>query len=449
MKHVRETSSLQPATDPGAAGLLQQRPFRMFCYTRFFSRVAQNAVNFALVLLIVDETGLAFMSSLMVLALVVPATVTGIVAGATADVVPKRLLVFAGNLARAAVCLVVVRWGTGTATLYGVALAMAAVQQFATAAEGSMLPLIVARSELARANAIGQAVGGAAQLVGLGILTPVVLRLFDSPEVLFGIALILFAIAGFVAPAIGRLQRVERIEIGGDQVGPWWSAGWRAMKADPAVMQAAVELALISMTLIILGGLIPAYISDTLGLPFDAGAVILLPAVVGVALGLRVAAFLAHRVPHALLSTVGFCVFVSTVMLLTFVNPEASFLAGYKVFAWLDSVNIGSFDQGGVLAMGLMFPAGFAFAIVNVAGQTVINDRVPLQLQGRVAATQGAMAAAAASVPVVAAGLLADAVGVTPVMAIVAGGVGLAAVANLRAPHLRGQDQARPQGWPH
>ena len=75
----------------------------MFCYTRFFSRVAQNAVNFALVLLIVDPTGLAFLSSLIVLALVVPSTVAGIVAGAAADVFPKPLLVFLANLARAAV----------------------------------------------------------------------------------------------------------------------------------------------------------------------------------------------------------------------------------------------------------------------------------------------------------------------------------------------------------
>jgi hypothetical protein len=34
--------------------LLQQRPFRMLSYTRFSSRLAQNAINFALVLLIAD-----------------------------------------------------------------------------------------------------------------------------------------------------------------------------------------------------------------------------------------------------------------------------------------------------------------------------------------------------------------------------------------------------------
>ncbi|HMO97387.1 MAG TPA: hypothetical protein PKD27_14850, partial [Tepidiformaceae bacterium] len=70
-------------TEVGAAPalpLLQHRPFRMLSYTRFFSRVAQNALNFALVLLITEETGKAFYSSLLVLALAVPSTVAGIVA---------------------------------------------------------------------------------------------------------------------------------------------------------------------------------------------------------------------------------------------------------------------------------------------------------------------------------------------------------------------------------
>ncbi len=80
--------------------LLQQRPFRMLSFTRFTSRLAQNALNFALVLLIVDETGKAFLSSLLVLALVVPSTVAGIVAGTAADALPKPLLVVPGDRRR-------------------------------------------------------------------------------------------------------------------------------------------------------------------------------------------------------------------------------------------------------------------------------------------------------------------------------------------------------------
>jgi MFS family permease len=137
------------------------------------------------------------------------------------------------------------------------------------------------------------------------------------------------------------------------------------------------------------------------------------------------------------LSTVGFTSFVVLLAMVTFVNQESDFLIGYGVFSWLGTISIGSFDGGGALAVMLMFPLGFAYAIVAVAAQTLLNDRVPLHLQGRVNSTQNAMAAIAASAPVLAAGALSDVVGVIPVMALLAAAIGLAALMNLRPPPAR------------
>lgn len=414
--------------------LLQQRPFRMLSLTRFTSRVAQNALNFGLVLLVVDETGKAFLSSLLVLSLVVPSTLAGIVAGSAADALPKRPLVVFGDVCRALICVAFVSGPGGVASYYIVAVALAAVGPFATSAEGAIMPAIVARADLARGNAISHAVGAAAQILGFGVVTPIILRLFDKPDVLFWLAGALFAVAAIQAIAIGRLQRPARLEVGGETAGRWWLAGWREMRRDRRVMQAAIELTLISASLIVLGGLIPKYIEDVLDLPVDVGALVLMPGAAGVVLGLRVAGFLAHRVAHAFLSSAGFVAFVVLLAMVTFVDQEASFLAGYGAFAWLNDVNIGNFDRGGVLAMTLVLPLGFAYATVSVAAQTVMNDLVPLHLQGRALATQAAMAAVVSSLPVVVAGALADVLGVTLVMALLSGAVATVAVANIRGP---------------
>jgi len=432
MTSAAEAEPLRPVP------LLQQRPFRMLSLTRFESRVAQNALNFGLVLLIVDATGKALFSSILVLALVIPSTVFGIAAGTAADVLPKRALIVAGNLGRAVVCLFFVGASGNTATYYIVAIALATAGQFATSAEGATLPAIVEHSELTQANAIGQAIGGGAQLVGIAILTPVVLRLFHSPTVLFLSCGALFTLAAFHALFIGNTKSpAARKEVGGDWDGPWWKTGWQQMKSDPAVMHSAMELTLISAALIILAGLIPKYIEDTLGLPVDVGAAVLMPAAIGIIIGLRVASFLASRVAHSVLSTFGFAAFVVNLVLVAFVNPEASFLSGFGIFSWLNHINIGNFDQGGVVAMVLMLPLGFSYATVSVAGQTVLNARVPHHLQGRVLATQAAMSAVASSVPVLIAGALSDVIGVTPVMALVAAAIGFAAVANARPNALR------------
>jgi MFS family permease len=404
----------------------------MYCYVRFFSRVAQNAVNFALVLLIVEETGLASMSSLLVLALVIPATVAGLVAGVAADHLPKRVLSATGDAARGLICVYFARADLDVPTYFLVAIVLSTATQFATSAQGAMGPLIVEREDLTRANAINQAVGGAAQIVGLGIMAPVALRVFDSPTALFWVAAGLFFLAAIQALLIGRLRRIDREEVGDLAPGGFWTVGWVAMRRDRAVWQAAIELTLISTAVIIFAGLIPTYITDILGLPVDIGAIILSPAAAGVAIGLRVANYLSSKIPHAALSTLGFVIFVVVSLGVAFVEPLASFLAGYGALSWLDDVSIGNFDGAGVLAMLFALPLGFGFATVTVAANTVINERISLRLQGRVQATQSAMSAVAASLPVVAAGFLADWIGVVPVIAMVAIGIGLAAILNQR-----------------
>ncbi len=444
----------EPLSPPA---LLRQRPYRQLSSSRFFSRIAQNALNLGLVLLVLDATGKAFFTSLLVLALVLPMMIAGIVAGVAADAIPRRLIVALGNVGRAAVCVGFIVEAGGAPSLYVVAVLLALFAPFVATAEGAILPAIVTRGELARANAIGQAVGGAAQIAGFAVLTPVVLRVFERADVLFGIAAGLFLIAAVEAVRIGPVARTREepgeppstepepdpgaAVMGGEAVaalpssdgGSWWQAGWRAMRRDPAVFKAAVELTLITMMLIIMGGLIPTYIRDILELPFEIGALVLTPAAIGVILGLRVAGPLAQRLPHGLLSSVGFAGFTGLLLALAFVNEEASFLGGYGAFAWLNDVEFGNFDGGALLAMALVLPLGFAYAIVSVAAQTVVNERVPLTLQGRVVATQGAMAALAASLPVLGAGALGDWLGVQPVMAILAVSIAAATVINLRS----------------
>jgi len=56
--------------------------------------------------------------------------------------------------------------------------------------------------------------------------------------------------------------------------------------------------------------------------------------------------------------------------------------------------------------------------VVQVAANTYLNERVPLQMQGRVFALQGAIKNATAIVPLLALGGLASLVGVQPVLIV-------------------------------
>lgn len=423
--------------------LLQQRPFRMLTATRLTSRVANNAVNFGLLLLVVDATGRAFMSSLLVLTLVVPSTAAGLVAGVAADVLPKRLLIFAGHVLRAAICLALA-WGEPAVWRYFLAaFAMASATQLASAAEAAALPTVVAREELVRANAVGHAVTGVAQILGFGVLAPVTLRMVGEPPLLFALAAALFSAAAVYALLIGGQGGAARREVGGAVADAWWRVGWQQMRRDHRVLGASLELTLLAAAMTVVAGLAPAYIEDVLGLPVEVGAVALSPAALGVVLGLRLAGSLARRAPHYALSTAGFTGFVVLLFLLAFVEPLTVFFAGYAPLAWLASVEVGRFEGSGLLAMVLVAPLGFCYALVAVAGHTTLNDLVPVSLQGRVFATQGALAAFAASGPVLAFGALADAAGVEVALALLAAVTGLAAAENIRRARRREREEGQ------
>ena len=70
----------------------------------------------------------------------------------------------------------------------------------------------------------------------------------------------------------------------------------------------------------------------------------------------------------------------------------------------------------------------FALTMVLTMGRVLLNERIPMEMQGRVFAAQTVLANLVAIVPVVLAGIAADAVGVEPVL-VVAGIAALLAAA--------------------
>ena len=76
-----------------------------------------------------------------------------------------------------------------------------------------------------------------------------------------------------------------------------------------------------------------------------------------------------------------------------------------------------------VLGAGL----AFAFTFVNIVGRSIVNERIPKEMQGRVLAAQNVLTNLASIPPILLTGLLADAAGVSPVFFLIAIGCALTA----------------------
>ena len=73
---------------------------------------------------------------------------------------------------------------------------------------------------------------------------------------------------------------------------------------------------------------------------------------------------------------------------------------------------------GGVMLMALC--AGFGFAAIMVAAQTLVQERAPERARGRVFAVQFTLANLTSIIPLLAVGGLADVIGLTDVMLVMA-----------------------------
>ena len=62
----------------------------------------------------------------------------------------------------------------------------------------------------------------------------------------------------------------------------------------------------------------------------------------------------------------------------------------------------------------------FAFTFVNIVGRSIVNERIPREMQGRVFAAQTVLTNLASIPPILLTGLLADVIGVSPVFFLIA-----------------------------
>jgi hypothetical protein len=115
-------------------------------------------------------------------------------------------------------------------------------------------------------------------------------------------------------------------------------------------------------------------------------------------------------------------------MLLAFIRPISEVLESWNILGLFDP---GPFGEGtariiitGALAAGL----AFAFTFVNVVGRSIVNERIPREMQGRVFAAQTVLTNLASIPPILLTGLLADVIGVTPVFFFVGLMCGLLAI---------------------
>ncbi len=406
--------------------VLTNRSFLLLWLAQLISQSAQNAILFTLLVIVTKLTKGSTFTSLLVLSFVVPSIVFGIFSGVIVDLWSKRLLLIYTNLARMllAVCFLFSR--DHVALLILISVFFATSSQFFGTTDAVTVPSVVPKDQLIAANSLFSLAVTGSQLAGMIFLAPILLPTLGEAW-LFAVATVMFGVSVLCAYLMPPIREED------DHPDRQWptfrelrgAAGdyahtLRTLAKDPVSTLALVHYATGSSLVLLFAVLVPRYMQAILKVSPDKAVTIFAPVGIGAILGLRALPMIAARFGKNRTVIIGMCGLAICVLALGLVDPIA------RILQHTDNLNPFSGQRAGglsilvLLTMAFAGPLGFTYALVNAPAQTVLHERAPAEMRGRVFAAQVVLANAVGILPLIVAGSVADIFGVSPVLFAIA-----------------------------
>jgi MFS family permease len=425
---VTSTPPVVPASAPLATGkLLDDDRFRAFWLARVCAAGAHGALIYAFLLLVADLTDRAAFTSIFVICAIVPGILFGLPAGIVADQFPLRGMLTGVNLLRFFFVLVLLFRPPSLAGIFAATLGLWTLQQFHSPAEGTALVQLVPRQRLTEAQSLFNLAATVAQVLGLVILAPLLLRT-AGPQALFAVCAALF----FVAAGLTRLlppldahvstryvQSLPRI----------LREGLQGIRSDSVTVSALAADVLVGIGMSSLLVIMPLYLRRVLDTGADNTVFVFAPAALGLVAGLRLAIPLGRRVGEQRVATAAMLGFALSVGLLAFV-ADLRVLVNVGLGLPLDRVaDLVRIPSPVLLTMLISIPAGLCSAMVGVTARSLLLSHTPPNRRGQTMATVTLMTGVGALVPTLLSGVAADAFGVERIAVAIAVFIAVAGLA--------------------
>ena len=413
-------SAMNPEPEGSLTQVLRNRSFVYLWVAQALSQTSLNALVYTLLIQVEEGTGSSTALGLLILSFIVPSVVIGAAAGVFVDRWQKKSVLLTTNLLRAAIVATFLVLSHNYWLVLVVNLTFSIVSQFFAPAEIAAIPAVVPRQQLIVANGLFNLTMSGAQLMGFVIVGPILVKSLQGPAVFVLLALIYVVCALLIW--LMKLEEPELRRNGVDLKGSWLKVvgaelreGWRLLVNDNSVSLSIMHLTLMNSLVLVIGMLAPGYVSRVLGIRADDAVLVMAPAGVGMLAGITMLPRLTRRWAKELLSNMGIFITATVLYLLGIIGKIGHLLLPRGILYRIGLVGLPE-DAGLVsIVMTLALALGIGYAVVNVAAQTLIQERVPIDLRGRVFATQFAFANAAAVLPLLFFGSLADLIGISEV----------------------------------
>ncbi len=406
--------------------LLSDRRFASLWLSQGIAQTAQNAILFTLLVVVLEITDSSIATSILVLCFILPSIPMGFVVGAVLDRARKEQVLVVTSLLRASACVLFLFFHGNEWGIYGIAIGFATAGLFFNPAVVSLIPSLVSRERLVPANSLYNFTLTASQLVGIVFIAPIILKSFgrSGEDAMFIMAAVMYVAAAGLAYQLRRVRETGAADVpqaavfGG--IPSDFRETWRVLASDRYSILALAQLIMSSTLVLLFAILIPRYMQDVLEVPPDSAAIVFAPTGIGALVGLRFLPWFTkygkNRVVVIGLTGIAIClVLLASVKPLediTDLAPGSESLTKFLRISLLQA-----------LTMVIAAPMGFCYALLNAPAQTVLHERAPPEMRGRIFATQVVSANFISLLPLLIIGAAIDWLEVTVVLLFVALGV--------------------------
>lgn len=413
------------------SSVIRNANFTRLWGAQILSQIAQNLLNFALIIRVfqlAQGTRLANVAvAVLILSFGIPSIFFAAAAGVYVDHWNKKLVLVVANVVRAVLVLGYLAFEHNLVMVLLLSFLISSTTQFFGPAESAAIPALVSKRHLLRANSLFVFTLYASFIVGYSASAPVIAAFGPKgPYVLtagmFGLAAVLVSLLPSIhlpESSVMPFKRVVRYtfrEI---------IANWQLIRSNHNLSFPILQLTITQSILGVILALAPALSQAILGIPLEQSShYLVIPAGIGMVLGVALIDRL--KFPRIRLIAVGMIIAAAVLILVGF---------AHQLHHATDGKAIVHHYQIGLLVAPLVFILGFMNAVVSVAAQTILQENTSDSSRGKVFGALGMMVNIAATLPIFFAGILADIFSVSAV--IVSLGSGLLVFALLQFYQLR------------
>jgi len=391
------------------AAVVRNRNFFVLWMAQIFSQTAQNGIHFVQLVLIETLTRSTAHMAVMILSFSLPAVLLSSVAGIAVDRLSNKVIMLASNGIRVltvAIYIVVLDRLEGWSLLmviYAVTFISSGIGQFFAPAEATTIPLLVGEERLLTANALFNLTLIGTQVMGLVIVAPLTVKVLGIKGAFSTVAL-MYLVAMLLVSRIPRDKPRLVVESGASMLKTAWEElceGWRYVAGKRPILIALSQLTMATTLMLMMAMIAPGYATRVLGMLPEDAVLVFAPAGVGMLANAFLVGRFGYRFRREVMSSLGFSAMVVTLL--------GFGLAGFDLPLWSSIPKVPT-------VMLLSLTLGAEMSLVVIPSETLLQEKSPPELRGRVIAVYFLLANLVAIPIMLVVGTLADQLGIAQVV---------------------------------